>query len=71
MTGLCIILSLVDDEVTGRCFGNLSLLVAAGLGSTCWWSARGELLPLGGGFSICKTAQGHGSGCYLQPLRRN
>ena len=35
----------------------INLLVPTGLGATCLWAACSYLLPPGGGFGICKTAQ--------------
>ena len=46
---------LVDYEVLGVSLS--SFLVISQLGSTCFWSACRQLLPPGGGFSICKTTQ--------------
>ena len=46
---------LVDYEVLGVNIS--SFLVISQLGSTCFWSACRQLLPPGGGFSICKTTQ--------------
>ena len=46
----------------------LNLLVPTGLGSTCLWAACSQLLPPGGGFSICKTAQ---RCCSVYLLRGN
>ena len=35
----------------------INLLVSTSLGSMCLWAAYSYLIPPGGGFSICKTAQ--------------
>ena len=67
--------SLTDGEVMGKFQASQSstsgsnrsgvyvLVVSMQLTSSSWWGGRG--------LSICKTAQGYGSGYYLQPLRRN
>ena len=43
----------------------INLLVPADLRSMCQLPTLSQLLPPGGGLSICKPAQGYGSGYYL------
>ena len=64
---------LVHGSLIGCWWGNRVVFWESHLSTFCFQPQSGvhmlvvsmQQLPSGGGFSICKTAQGYGSGCYL------